>query len=214
MPVVSGGNFGGRDAAVEPAGKYLRRFLEEITGIGAWAIMKPSKVSAIRIRVDWFSKRDHSVQTTISGHLTYLIAGRLLMKNLLIIVCLGFAAYKGWEHFNSSPSIEPLMETPYVAVYGRDSCGFTQKTLKELNGKGIDYTYYKIDETSVAELLHARMRASDISTSRYQLPVVDVNGVIMLRPDTTTIVQNYGTNLWFFELLIIARTKVRSLDRV
>jgi hypothetical protein len=35
MPVVSGGNVGGKDAAVEPAGKYLRRFLEEITGIGA-----------------------------------------------------------------------------------------------------------------------------------------------------------------------------------
>ncbi|NNJ97131.1 MAG: hypothetical protein HKP12_08220 [Gammaproteobacteria bacterium] len=32
--VVSGGNVGGRDAAVEPTGTYSRRFPEEITRVG------------------------------------------------------------------------------------------------------------------------------------------------------------------------------------
>jgi hypothetical protein len=35
IPVVSGGNVGGRDAAVEPTGTCARRFPEEMTGISA-----------------------------------------------------------------------------------------------------------------------------------------------------------------------------------
>jgi hypothetical protein len=34
MPIVSGGNVGGREAAVEPPGKDSRRFPEDTTGIG------------------------------------------------------------------------------------------------------------------------------------------------------------------------------------
>jgi len=36
IPVVSGQNVGGMDAAVEPTGRYSRRFVEEMIGIINW----------------------------------------------------------------------------------------------------------------------------------------------------------------------------------
>jgi len=87
------------------------------------------------------------------------------------------------------------MEEPYIAVYGRDSCGYTQKALVELSQGNINIKYFKVDEREVADLLHSRMEASNISTRRYNLPVVDVNGKVYVRPDAKEVLANYNEKL-------------------
>lgn len=118
------------------------------------------------------------------------------MKNLIILALLIFAGYQAWERFAPKDKIAPLESSSYIAVYGRDSCGWTQRTLKELARNGVNYRYFVVDEPRVADLLHSRMNASGISTRRYNLPVVDVNGSLMVRPDVEVAIQQYREKLY------------------
>jgi len=117
------------------------------------------------------------------------------MKKVAVIALLIFAGFKGWERYQSNQSLDPLMEQPYVVVYGRDSCGFTQKTLDDLSSAGVNFRYFKIDEREVADSIHTRMEESRISTRRYNLPVVDVNGKISIRPSIDDVLAMYGQKL-------------------
>jgi hypothetical protein len=114
------------------------------------------------------------------------------MKKLLILAVLVAAGYQGWNQYSVAVNKpEPLYDEPYVVVYGRNSCGFTQQTLKELRQSGIPHKYEIVDDKAVADLLHGRMRKSGIDTRRYNLPVVDVNNHITIRPGTNSIIETY-----------------------
>ena len=114
------------------------------------------------------------------------------MKNLTILIVLIAAGYQGWSQFSVlANKPEPLYDEPYVVVYGRNSCGFTQQTLKDLKQSGIPFKYENVDDKYVADLLHSRMRNSGISTHRYNLPVVDVSNSIVIRPKTNSIIKTY-----------------------
>ncbi len=63
--------------------------------------------------------------------------------------------------------------------------------LADLNSAGVDYHYFHIDDKAIAKDLHARMQASNISTRRYNLPVVDVSGEISVRPKSTNVLKTY-----------------------
>lgn len=111
------------------------------------------------------------------------------MKNWILIALLAFGGYSWWQDRQST--IAPLYNQPYVAVYGRDSCGFTQKMLSDLRSSGITPRYFVVDKQSVADTLHQRMESSGISTRRYNLPVVDSNGKLSVRPALTTVIEHY-----------------------
>jgi glutaredoxin len=114
------------------------------------------------------------------------------MKKIFLLVIVGLAGYQIWGQYSyllSKP--EPLYDQAYVVVYGRDSCGFTQQTLKQLKRSGIPFEYENVDDQTVADLLHDRMEKSGISTRRYNLPVVDVNNHLSIRPDSREVVQEY-----------------------
>ncbi len=49
-----------------------------------------------------------------------------------------------------------------------------------------------VDDKSVADSLHARMRKAGIDTSYYLLPVVDVNNNLTIRPKTADILAEYN----------------------
>ena len=114
------------------------------------------------------------------------------MKKLGILIITLCAGYQGWNTLSPSLSQpEPLHETPYVVVYGRNSCGFTQQTIQDLKRAGIPFEYQIVDNKSVADLLHSRMENSGMDTRRYNLPVVDVSNHISIRPNIGSIVEAY-----------------------
>lgn len=117
------------------------------------------------------------------------------MKKVLILLILIGTGYQGWNKL--SPAFtkpEPLYDEPYIIVYGRNACGHTQKTLKELKKAGITFEYQIVDEKSVADLLHGRMESSGIDTRRYNLPVVDVSNNFSIRPTTISILEAYDNS--------------------
>src|SRR5687768_4495510 len=101
------------------------------------------------------------------------------MKNLILWALIIAIGYKGWMHLQAE-SVEPLYDHPYVVVYGRDSCGFTQKTIQELRRAGIKFEYMRVDDKAVADVLHSRMKSMGLKTSYYLLPVVDVNNSLSI----------------------------------
>ena len=111
------------------------------------------------------------------------------MKNILILSIFIGAGYQGWNTVSRSfANSEPLHEEPYVVVYGRNSCGFTQRTIDDLKAAGIPFEYQIVDDKSVANLLHSRMQQSGIDTRRYNLPVIDVSNHLSVRPETSSII--------------------------
>lgn len=117
------------------------------------------------------------------------------MKKLLVITFFAFLAFGAWEKFGPGASIEPLSSEPYVAVYGRTTCGYTKRTLRTLEDSSVNFKFYSVDNRESADLLHARMEKSGISTGRYNLPVVDVNGDISVRPDVADVLSAYNKDL-------------------
>lgn len=109
------------------------------------------------------------------------------MRNLILLLALCGGAYKAWEHF-SRDSNAPLHTEPYLAVYGRDACGYTQATLRGLHQAGIPFEYHSVDDPAVADLLHQRMQNAGLEVRRYLLPVVDLNNTLTVHPDNGELV--------------------------
>lgn len=86
--------------------------------------------------------------------------------------------------------LPPKFDGPYVSVYGRVSCGVTKRMMKDLDSAGVTYRYFSVDDKESADDLHARMKASGISTRQYNLPVVDVGGDISVRPKSKEVLKN------------------------
>lgn len=103
------------------------------------------------------------------------------MKNILALLLIAGLGWEGYK-YSQKLSVTRLYDTPYVVVYGRNSCSITKSTMKQLTKLGIPFEYEIIDEPEVADFIHDRMTASGISIRRYNLPVVDVNGEIFIRP--------------------------------
>jgi glutaredoxin len=117
------------------------------------------------------------------------------LKKVLILLILVGAGYQGWVKLSPAyTKADPLYDKPYVVVYGRNSCGHTQNTLKELKKAGVPFEYQIVDDKSVADLLHARMESSGIDTGRYNLPVVDVSNDFSIRPATASIIEAYDNS--------------------
>lgn len=117
------------------------------------------------------------------------------MKRLLVMIIIGLAAYQGWQKISTPDGIESLYQESYVVVYGRDSCGWTQQMIRDLKIAKIKYYYRIVDDKQTADILHTRMQQSGISVRRYNLPVIDVNGMITVRPDPDDIISRYFKSL-------------------
>ncbi|MFL0800149.1 MAG: glutaredoxin [Agarilytica sp.] len=115
------------------------------------------------------------------------------MKNLILIAIIAFGGFQAWKKFGGS--LPPMYDEPYIAVYGRDSCGYTNKMLSELQQSGANYHYFVVDDQSIADTLHTRMESSGISTRRYNLPVIDVNGRMSVRPEFQDVISEYNETL-------------------
>lgn len=116
------------------------------------------------------------------------------MKKLAFIALCAYLAFNLWDKFGPGSELEPLQSEPYIAVYGRTSCGYTTRTLQALQSRDVNVRFYSVDDRTTADLLHARMEQSGISTRRYNLPVVDVNGQLSVRPAPADVLAQYHRN--------------------
>ena len=116
------------------------------------------------------------------------------MKYIVIfLVIFGFYHYVYKPSAVDTPSgVQVSNSGKYVAVYGRDSCSVTKQTLSYMSQNGIEYTYQNIDDQDIADRLHNKMKSQGISTKKYNLPVVDFNGELSVRPNKTEILD--GSN--------------------
>ena len=113
---------------------------------------------------------------------------------LLLFLAIIWAVFVGWSKLPSlfSTGPEPLKDSPYVTVYGRKACGITRRMLSELGRSGTPYTHKSVDDPAVKKELHPRMEQAGLSTRRYGLPVVDVNGEMMIRPKADVVAKKYA----------------------
>lgn len=121
------------------------------------------------------------------------------MKKILALLIIISAGYQGGQiisHTLSNKEVqvnnEPLINEPYVVVYGRNSCGLTQQTMKDLKAADIPFKYQLIDDKPVSDMVHARMESSGLNTRRYMLPIVEVNNQLYVSPKTSLIIDAYS----------------------
>jgi hypothetical protein len=114
------------------------------------------------------------------------------MKKVIILIVIIICGYYFWNNYMAQSSkLEPLYDRSYIVVYGRDSCGWTQKYRKELGDMNIFYIYKSVDDKNVADELHQRMEKAGLDTSYYNLPVIDVNANILIRPEMKKVLDAY-----------------------
>ena len=116
------------------------------------------------------------------------------VKKIFIIVIVVVCAYQGWKYFTKPTPPEPLYQTPYIVVYGRDACGITEQMMSDLDRRHVPYAYEIVDQPEVAKVLHNRMERSGVSTESYGLPVVDVSGKILVRPECSEVITLYKSS--------------------
>ena len=58
------------------------------------------------------------------------------MKKLLIVAVLLISGFFYWQNNLRTNQIEALYDKPYIVVYGRDSCGWSQEYLRDLKSEG------------------------------------------------------------------------------
>lgn len=119
----------------------------------------------------------------------YLHFKVFLMKRFFILFVVFAVGYFFWLKGGSSERLVGFdtPAVPYMIVYGRDSCGFTRSMKRNLKSSGIAYSYRKVDDADTAANLHNKMESLGISTRRYDLPVVEVNARILIRPDVSVV---------------------------
>jgi len=113
------------------------------------------------------------------------------MKNILIGILIIAAGAGAYYFARSRGQLEPLYPPPYVAIYGRDVCGYTQKYRQDISALHMRSYSKDIDDPATADVLHSRMEKAGLDTSRYELPVLDVNGKIFIRPPMDQVVKAY-----------------------
>ena len=80
-----------------------------------------------------------------------------------------------------------------ILVYGKKSCGFTQTMRQNLDKNKYHYTYYDMDKNKakISEMWDKIHRGCP-SCSSTRLPVMDLNGKILIRPSFEEVKKKIG----------------------
>ncbi len=123
--------------------------------------------------------------------ITHLCVDKGRVKLLLLIAAIAAAFYRWGDLSIFSMGPEPLRDSPYVMVYGRDASLMTERMLTDLSRARIPYSYRNADDPAVKKELHPRMKRARLNTRKYGLPVVDVNGDMMMSPKSEVVARKY-----------------------
>jgi hypothetical protein len=171
----------GRVLAINPGNKIAQRGVARRSGAGSL----PSARAAVPV-----STAAPPAARRGSG-LWMIAAGVALLASLCVLAVV--LAIPSQSEPANIPNLGPLYDVPYVVVDGRQSCSLTRKMPEGLDQHGIPYTFESVDgqQMKTKELI-PRMKAAGVFESPFGLPVVDVNGELMIRPDVSTVVEKYN----------------------
>lgn len=120
------------------------------------------------------------------------------MRTVILVLVLIVAGAEMWKRygdrvgdssFMSAITAEPSEPVERgVVVYGRDSCNYTSQMRRALAERGVAFEYRVVDQSVVADSLHARMTEQGISTKRYNLPVLQIDGDLSVRPTPDAVI--------------------------
>ena len=115
------------------------------------------------------------------------------MKKLVFLLIVVGMGYFGYQKFIASKAttLDALYELPYVVVYGRTTCSWTQKCLRELKEQNIDVIFENIDKQEVKMEIFRRIDAAGHKRNQIIIPIVDVNGNILIGYEPEKILQLY-----------------------
>lgn len=119
------------------------------------------------------------------------------MARLLLIVLLVYGAVVFFDRRSAQAGSDEASalviedNASYVAVFGRETCGFTQEMLRDLEQAGIEHRFFSVDDKAISGPMHERMQQKGIDTSYYLLPVVEVGGKMSIRPEFSQVGARY-----------------------
>ncbi len=79
-----------------------------------------------------------------------------------------------------------------LVIYGRDRCAHTTRLREELEQSDIPFLYADIDKTFVEVEMWVKLGALTGKATRAQLPVVEINGLVMQRPSLEDTLEQYS----------------------
>jgi hypothetical protein len=90
---------------------------------------------------------------------------------------------------------EMRKNSPYIHVFGRDSCAYTQRLLARLDEANVAYQYFSIDTNLVNEYLGELLAKAGHTNNYFDIPVVDVNRDVKIRPNADELVRKFRQRL-------------------
>jgi glutaredoxin len=133
------------------------------------------------------------------------------MKKLLIMVLMCAAGFGAYLYGYLQTHQEPLHPTPYIIIYGREACGYCQQYEQDISGLNMRFFVESVDDMSTASVLHKRMRKAGLDTGQYNLPVLDVNGRIFIRPPMEEVTKAYNSKPLDFKFITDLSNSIRSI---
>jgi len=111
------------------------------------------------------------------------------MKKILVIgLCLGMMGCAAHGQFRPAG---PVSGTPYLTVYGTETCSGCKGFRRALDKKDIPYTFKNIRDEAMRYEMYSRMEVAGLNTRNYLIPVVDVNGELAAFPSVDDTLERY-----------------------
>ena len=125
----------------------------------------------------------------LSLALFFLILIYLKMRIFIFSVAFIFALTKvsfGNVSESTSHALDTTQEAKEIIIYGSGTCHYCIDTKTYLTKKNIPFVFHDLDLNSKkVEEMYVKLRKAKISTSNFQIPVVDKDGEIITNDYST-----------------------------
>jgi glutaredoxin len=85
-----------------------------------------------------------------------------------------------------------LTDTPPILVLGRDTCEDTVRSLAVLDGRGVTYTYLRVDEDATADAWIRRLNDGEWRTPTILIGDPEQPGAILREPSDEALLAAIG----------------------
>lgn len=115
------------------------------------------------------------------------------MKNIFFLAVIGIIGYYVWNtYYGPNRQLSPSAPMPYIHVHGIDQDPNTASLRNNLETNNIEYVYkLVIIEKHRREMLAILENLGRETNTNMDMPVVDVNGYLLERPEYEKIMELY-----------------------